>query len=56
MLGFAKQDVVRYIGVYLATGAYASNWPALNAYFSNNITGFGTLSAAAPKAKKKESC
>ena len=39
MLGFADQDVVRYIGVFLATGAYASNWPALNAYFSNNITG-----------------
>ena len=39
MLGFADQNVVRYIGVYLATGGYCSNWPALYTYYSNNITG-----------------
>src|SRR3954465_12890902 len=39
MLGFSSQVTVRYIGTYLATGAYISNWAALNAYQSNNITG-----------------
>lgn len=40
MLGFADQVTVRYIGCYLATGAYISNWAALNSYQANNITGF----------------
>lgn len=39
MLGFLDQVTVRYIGVYLATGAYISNWAALNCYQANNITG-----------------
>lgn len=39
MLGFADQVTVRYIGCYLATGAYISNWAALNSYQANNITG-----------------
>lgn len=39
MLGFADQVTVRYIGCYLATGAYVSNWAALNSYQANNITG-----------------
>ena len=39
MLGFPSQVTARYIGVYLATGAYVSNWAALNAYQANNITG-----------------
>ncbi|KAL9121431.1 MAG: hypothetical protein Q9187_002012 [Circinaria calcarea] len=39
MLGFSRQVTVRYIGVYLATGAYVSNWAALNSYQANNITG-----------------
>ncbi|TAQ83866.1 hypothetical protein B7494_g7813 [Chlorociboria aeruginascens] len=39
MLGFASQDTVRYIGTYLATGAYVSNWAAMNAYQASNITG-----------------
>ena len=39
MLGFADQVTVRYIGTYLATGAYISNWTALNSYQANNITG-----------------
>ena len=39
MLGFPSQVTVRYIGTYLATGAYVSNWAALNAYQANNITG-----------------
>jgi MFS family permease len=39
MLGFPSQPTVRYIGTYLATGAYISNWAALNAYQANNITG-----------------
>jgi hypothetical protein len=30
---------VRYIGTFLATGAYVSNWAALNAYQANNIVG-----------------
>ncbi|KAF2238121.1 putative MFS transporter [Viridothelium virens] len=39
MLGFANQVTVRYVGTYLATGAYVSNWAALNAYQANNIVG-----------------
>ena len=39
MLGFSDQVVVRYVGTYLATGAYVSNWAALNSYQANNITG-----------------
>lgn len=39
MFGFQGQVTVRYIGTYLATGAYVSNWAALNAYQANNITG-----------------
>jgi len=39
MLGFSTQVTVRYVGTYLATGAYVSNWAALNAYQANNIVG-----------------
>jgi MFS family permease len=39
MLGFPSQVTVRYIGTFLATGAYISNWAALNSYQSNNIVG-----------------
>ncbi|KAL8734012.1 MAG: hypothetical protein Q9166_001773 [cf. Caloplaca sp. 2 TL-2023] len=39
MLGFANQVTVRYVGTYLATGAYISNWAALNSYQASNITG-----------------
>ena len=39
MLGFPSQVTVRYIGTFLATGAYISNWAALNAYQANNIVG-----------------
>ncbi|TGJ81204.1 hypothetical protein E0Z10_g7555 [Xylaria hypoxylon] len=39
LLGFAKQDAVRYLGTFLATGSYVSNWAALSAYQANNITG-----------------
>ncbi|KAF1992092.1 putative MFS transporter [Aulographum hederae CBS 113979] len=39
MLGFTKQVTVRYVGTYLATGAYVANWAALNAYQANNIVG-----------------
>ena len=39
MLGFPAQVTVRYIGTFLATGAYVSNWAALNAYTANNIAG-----------------
>ncbi|KAL8879594.1 MAG: hypothetical protein Q9192_008199, partial [Flavoplaca navasiana] len=39
MLGFAGQVTVRYVGTYLATGAYVSNWAALNSYQASNITG-----------------
>ena len=39
MLGFSNQVTVRYVGVYLATGAYISNWAALNSYQANNVTG-----------------
>lgn len=39
MLGFPTQVTVRYIGTFLATGAYVSNWAALNAYQANNVVG-----------------
>ncbi|KAB2574061.1 putative transporter [Lasiodiplodia theobromae] len=39
MLGLADQVTVRYIGTYLATGAYVANWAALMAYQANNIVG-----------------
>lgn len=39
MLGFTDQVTVRYIGTYLATGAYVSNWAAITTYQANNITG-----------------
>ncbi|ORY60972.1 major facilitator superfamily domain-containing protein [Pseudomassariella vexata] len=39
MLGFTDQVTVRYIGTYLATGAYVSNWAALSTYQANNIAG-----------------
>ncbi|KIV95563.1 hypothetical protein PV10_03200 [Exophiala mesophila] len=39
MLGFSTQVAVRYVGTFLATGAYVSNWAALNAYQANNIVG-----------------
>ncbi|KAI4865240.1 putative MFS transporter [Hypoxylon rubiginosum] len=39
MLGFSEQVAVRYVGTYLATGAYVSNWAALSAYQANNIAG-----------------
>jgi len=39
MLGFVSQVTVRYIGTFLATGAYVSNWAALNAYQANNVVG-----------------
>ncbi|OJJ46264.1 hypothetical protein ASPZODRAFT_2082285 [Penicilliopsis zonata CBS 506.65] len=35
----STQVTVRYIGVFLATGAYVSNWAALNAYQANNVVG-----------------
>jgi hypothetical protein len=37
--GFTTTNAVRYIGTYLATGAYVSNWAAMNAYQANNIVG-----------------
>lgn len=41
MLGLpaSTQVAVRYVGTYLATGAYVSNWAALNTYQANNIVG-----------------
>ena len=39
MLGFSTQVTVRYVGTYLATGAYVANWAALAAYQANNIVG-----------------
>lgn len=39
MLGFARQVTVRYVGVFLATGAYVSNWAAISAYQQNNVHG-----------------
>lgn len=38
-LPVSKQVTVRYIGVFLATGAYVSNWAALNAFQANNVVG-----------------
>lgn len=38
-LSISHQVTVRYIGTYLTTGAYVSNWAALNAYQANNIVG-----------------
>ncbi|KAI4125254.1 MAG: hypothetical protein LQ347_005435 [Umbilicaria vellea] len=43
MLGFSNQVTVRYVGTFLATGAYVSNWAALNSYQANNITGSHVL-------------
>ncbi|KAJ5915422.1 Major facilitator superfamily domain general substrate transporter [Penicillium verhagenii] len=41
MLGLPQstQVTVRYIGIFLATGAYISNWAALNAFQANNVAG-----------------
>jgi MFS family permease len=39
MLGFPSQVTARYIGTFIASGAYISNWAALNAYQANNIVG-----------------
>jgi len=39
MLGLPSQVTVRYIGTFLATGAYVSNWAVLNAFMANNIVG-----------------
>jgi hypothetical protein len=36
MLGFSDQVTVRYIGTYLATGAYVANWAAMATYQANN--------------------
>ncbi|KAJ5554432.1 Major facilitator superfamily domain general substrate transporter [Penicillium frequentans] len=35
----SQQVTVRYIGTFLATGAYVSNWAALNAFQANNVAG-----------------
>lgn len=35
----SNQVAVRYIGTFLATGAYVSNWAALNAFQANNVAG-----------------
>lgn len=39
MLGFSDQVSVRYVGTYLATGAYVANWAAMATYQANNIVG-----------------
>ncbi|KAF2634647.1 MFS general substrate transporter [Massarina eburnea CBS 473.64] len=39
MLGFSSQVTVRYVGTYLATGAYVANWAGMAAYQANNIVG-----------------
>lgn len=39
LLGFTTQPAVRYVGTYLATGAYVRNWAAMNAYQASNIVG-----------------
>jgi len=39
LLGFTTQPAARYVGTYLATGAYVSNWAAMNAYQASNIVG-----------------
>jgi hypothetical protein len=38
-LPMSTQVAVRYIGTFLATGAYISNWAALNAFQANNVVG-----------------
>ncbi|KAL4951623.1 MFS general substrate transporter [Aspergillus filifer] len=35
----SKHVALRYAGTFLATGAYVSNWAALNAYMANNVVG-----------------
>ncbi|KAJ5166597.1 uncharacterized protein N7482_005378, partial [Penicillium canariense] len=35
----STQVTVRYVGTFLATGAYISNWAALNAFQANNVVG-----------------
>lgn len=39
MLGFADQVTVRYLGTYLAIGAYVANWAAMATYQANNVVG-----------------
>lgn len=39
MLGFSSQVTVRYVGTYLATGAYVANWAGMATYQANNIVG-----------------
>lgn len=39
MLGFADQVTVRYVGTFLATGAYVANWAAMATFQANNIVG-----------------
>ena len=39
MLGFSDQVTVRYIGIFLATGAYVANWAGMATYQANNIVG-----------------
>lgn len=39
MLGLPSQVATRYVGTFLATGAYVSNWAALNAFMANNVVG-----------------
>ncbi|KAI5283196.1 hypothetical protein KEM54_002335 [Ascosphaera aggregata] len=35
----SRTTAVRYVGTFLTTGAYVSNWAALSAYQANNIVG-----------------
>jgi sugar phosphate permease len=39
LLGFTQAPAARYIGTFLAIGAYVSNWAAISTYQANNITG-----------------
>ncbi|KAK7613331.1 major facilitator superfamily domain-containing protein [Phyllosticta paracitricarpa] len=39
MLGFSDIVAVRYIGTFVATGAFVANWAALSAYQANNVVG-----------------
>ncbi|KAF2208849.1 hypothetical protein CERZMDRAFT_107360 [Cercospora zeae-maydis SCOH1-5] len=39
MTGFADSLAARYIGTFLATGAYVSNWAAVSTYAQTNLTG-----------------
>ncbi|KAK8175415.1 major facilitator superfamily domain-containing protein [Phyllosticta citrichinensis] len=39
MLGFSDVVAVRYIGTFVATGAFVANWAALSAYQANNVVG-----------------